>query len=763
MGRTGLKRQILSTTRLTRRALGMEPVANPYRLVQEEVGFHIGIAADLAAAARHAANHFEASYQRWLKHERFTAWGHYKRKYFAVAVGGGNTVKAQYQAMVNLQNSDINWIGHVRFFFLEESTGEPGWESAEHSLIANLIVPLAHKLIYEKGRQALAKELGSTADEDAIIDQMVRRLVNPINMATVKQALSANNRSLALRRAHLEAGRYAQDIRNKLGATMSFHYIISSIGSNGALGAFTPYMPELRIKEPGVTVIKRGAKVVLVALNRGTLTNAECVSLIVSGNLKLRALGRFEMHDSADFEQTVMETPLRMLRETHEIAERVFIFADEHSLRFEETTFKYTSQGKTLLNKAETRKGEEEKGPHILLLHGFMGLFSFTNFLMRLPSAWTVSALHRGSHAKKLENDDIFPHYAQVLRQAILSISNQGRPAPIAGHSIAGVIIDHLLLSLLEHYDAPITPYEALKGNNRKLVDALRAGGIIHLATWAPPDGLHTRENIKTVFAHYRRKTALDYSGLEHVYQRQEDQLATVGPATVGPRHRLSALDRFLSTRIAEPVVGSLNVLIRALLNNKTVQQRMLNLNSPYALRLVGNRLLKTASFYGLCKEINAAMHDPAEYQRRHLKALAILLEYDIPLLTIVHEDDFLVSARRHKEEYDYLLSHRKKKEGVAKAAELQTTVRLITLKRKQTELPLDPLNPHLMILATSNDANDAAREITGAMDQFINENIDRATKRGELNPLTSVRKWMRTHGRKTKRTYSKLARIHAQ
>lgn len=760
MGRSVLTSQILSTSKLTRRAFGLESLATSSRLVQEEVGFHIGIAADLATAAQHAASHFESSYHRWRKHDRFTAWGHYKRQHFTVAVGGGNTVKAQYRAMVDGLGSDIDWIGHLRFFFLEESSGEAGWESAEQSLIANFIVPLTRRLIYDKGAQALTRELnlGSGADEETIVDRIVRKLVNPINMAAVKQALAASNRNLAIRRAHLEAERYAQDIRNKMGATMVFHYIISSIGSNGALGAFTPYMPELRIREPGVTVIKRGPKALRVALNRGVLTNAECVSLIVSGNLKLRALGRFEMRESADFEQTVMETPLRMLRETHEIAEKVYIFADENSLRFEETRFKYTTQGKTLVNKAETRKGEEEKGPHILLLHGFMGLFSFTNFLMRLPSAWTVSALHRGSHAKTLGNDDIFPHYAQVLRQVILSIWNQGRPAPIAGHSIAGVIIDHLLLSLLDNYDAPVTPYAKLKGNNRKLVDALRASGVIHLAAWAPPDGLHTRENIKAVIAHYRQQAELDYSGFEQVYQRQDEQLVTTGPATVGPRHNLSSLDRFLHTRLAEPVVGGLNVLIRSLLNNKTVQQRMLNLNSPYALRLVGNRLLKTASFYGLCKEINAAMHDPVEYQRRHLKALTVMLEYDIPFLSIVHEDDFLVSARRHKEEYDYLLSHRKKKEGVAKATELQTTVRYIKLKRKQQELPLDPLNPHLMILATSNDANDMARQITEEMNRFINENIDRAARRGELRPLASVRKWMRTKGRKPKKAISRVA-----
>ncbi len=414
--------------------------------------------------------------------------------------------------------------------------------------------------------------------------------------------------------------------------------------------------------------------------------------------------------------------------------------------------------GKTLYNKAETREGEESKGPHILLLHGFMGLFSFTNFLVRLPSAWTVSALHRGSHAKTLENDEIFPHYARVLRQVILEIWDQGRPTPIAGHSIAGVISDHLLLSLLENYEAPITPYAKLKGKNRKLVDALRASGIIHLAAWAPTDGLHTRENIKAVISHYRSRTELDYSGFERVYERQDDHLITTEHATVSQRDSLSLLDRFLDTRLAEPLVSSMNLLIRSLLNNKTVQQRMLNTNSPYVLRLVGNRLLKTASFYGMCKEINAAMHNPIEYQRRHLRALDIIVAYDIPFLSIVHEDDFLVSARRHQEEYDYLLAHRKKKEGVSGEGDLQTTVRYIKLKRRQEELPLDPLNPHLMIMATSNEANDMARQITAAMTRFVNENVDRAIRKGKLKSLASVRMWMRENGHTQNRATTGVA-----
>jgi hypothetical protein len=289
-------------------------------------------------------------------------------------------------------------------------------------------------------------------------------------------------------------------------------------------------------------------------------------------------------------------------------------------------------------------------------------------------------------------------------------------------------------------------------------VDALRASGIIHLATWAPADGLHAGENIKNVVSHYRKNTDLDYSGFDRVYQQIDGLLQTTEDASVSKEDGLGGLDRFLDFRLAEPLVNSLNRVMRALLNNKTVQQGMLNTNSPYVLRLVGNRLLKTASFYGLAKEINAAMHDPIEYQRRHLKALDIIAEYDIPFLCIVHEDDFLVSARRHKEEHDYLLAYRKKKEGVSKETELQIPARYIKLKRAQKELPVDPLNPHLMILATSNEANHMARQITSAITRFVNENIDRASRNGQLKSLPSVRKWVRQNRNGRKRGKTRVA-----
>jgi len=760
MGPSNVRQRIQATTLLQRRTFGLESREKSPKLVQEEAGIHISISPDLAAAAQQAAGIMADKYRSWWERERYAAWGYYKRQHFTIAVGGGNTVKAQYKAMVEQHFADFDWFNHVRFFFLEESTGEAEWESPEQSLINNFISPLARKLIKVRGLRALAQQLqlGSTADEANVVHRMVKVLVNPINLAKVKQALKARNHALAVKRARNEAERYQQDIQNKLGATMEFHYIISGIGKNGTLGVFEPYMQELAIKEPRAVVVRRGPGALRVALNRGVLINGESISLIVSGHLKLRALGRFEIAESTDFEQTVMETPLRMLRETYDIAQKVYIFADETSLHFEETQFKYSENGDSLYNKAETRTGEDSNGPHIFLLHGFMGLFSFTNFLIRLPSAWTVSALHRGSRAKSLASDDIFPHYARVLRQVVLATWRQGKPTPIAVHSIAGVISDHLLLSLLDNYDAPITPYAELSSKNRTLVDALRASGIVHLAAWAPTDGLHTRENIKAVISHYRQNTDLDYTGFQRVYRRLNDDLSTTEQASVGKKDSLPGLNFFLDSHIAEPMVGGLNFLLRSLLNNKSVQQKMLNINSPYVLRLVGNRLLKRASFYGLCKEINAAMHNPNEYQRRHLKALDLILEYDIPFLSVVHEDDFLVSAQRHKEEYEHLLTLRKRKEGVTKETDLRTTVRHIRLKRKQEELPLDPLNPHLMIIATSNEANDIARQITQAITRFVNENVDRATSTGKLKPIASVRKWMREHGHKPKRARKRVA-----
>ena len=724
-----------------------KPATAP-NLVQEESGMHVSISPDLPAAARHASAVLKERYDYWLEKGRLQAWGTYKREHFTIAVGGGNTIKSQYQVWLRDYNRSIDWLAHVRFFFLEESSGEPGWESAEQSLVMNFLVPLAKKLCRARGVTAMAKalRLGSDADQDDVIDALVVRLCNPINLAAAGQALESGSRQKALNLAKAECERYQQDICLKLGATMAFHCIISGIGKDGTLGAFSPYTPELAQKEPGAMLLKKDNGALRVALNRGVLTNAGFVSLIVSGSLKLKALGRLEMEESTDFEQTVMETPLRLLREDWETAERVFIFADEKALHFEETVFEYSDRGELVQNKAETRQGDEELGVHALLIHGFLGLFSFANLLIRLPSSWTVSALHRGSRAKFLDSDQIFPHYARVLRKAVLKIWRQGRPVPVAGHSIAGVIMDHLLLSLLPDYEADIVPYEELRRDDRDLVDALRASGLIHLATWSPCDGPNTGENVKSLVGHLRHHSALDYSGFEHNYHLDGDGRLQPhhAQALADSAESLSGLDRFLQRKLARPLVNSLNLGVRSLLNNRTVQQRMLNADIPYVMRLVGGRLLKTVSMYGLLKEINAGLHSPTEYQRRHLKALELVLAYDIPYLSIVHRDDFLVSAQRHREEYEYLLRERKKKERVSRVRDLRTTVRYVALNRAQDTLSIDPLNPHLLIMSTSNEGNSMARQITAAMTRFVNENVARASARRAIKPLQSVRRWQR-------------------
>ncbi|MAT91491.1 MAG: hypothetical protein CME59_02710 [Halioglobus sp.] len=743
-----IPRQLRARLRKTRRRLGFNRRSRRSVRIEEASGVRVSISSDLPHAADHATSVFEKRYLYWRDTGRFTDWGQYKRRHFTVAVGGGNTIKAQYQAMVDRLYDRVDWMAHVRFFFLEDSTGEGKWESPEHSLVMYFITPLARKLVVAHGLRNLARDMGleNGADEHAVIDALVEAMVNPINMAEAKQALAAGKKARGTRLARAEAARYEQLLRHRLGENLAFHYLISGIGKTGALGALTPYLPELRQTEPAVIAIRRKRGALRVALNRGVLVQAQRISLIVSGNLKLRALGRLEMEESKNFEETVLETPLRMLRASPEVARRVTLFADEQSLHFDETLFQYRENGKVLQNKAETREGEDERGPHILLLHGFMGLFSFASFLIRLPSAWTVSALHRGSHAKTLPETAIFPHYARVLRKAMLKIWKQGRPVPIAGHSIAGIIMDHLLLSLLDNEDAPIRPYDQLRSDDRKLVDALRASGVISLATWAPSDAPHTGSNVRNVLAYYRDKAELDYSGFERIYRQGSEQLTLQEETAVSEEDRLASLGRFLDSPLAEPVVNSFNKLMRQLMSNKTVQQRMLNVNSPYVLRLVGSRLLKTASFYGLFKEVNAALHDPAEYQRRHLKALDILLAYDIPTLSIVHQDDFLVSARRHREEHRYLVNARKEKEKVSREQDLQVTTRLLVLKRASQELPVDPLNPHLMIMATNNEGNVMAREVTAAITRFVNENLEVAIRKRRLKSIPSVRQWRAKH-----------------
>jgi 6-phosphogluconolactonase/glucosamine-6-phosphate isomerase/deaminase len=734
---------VASTGALARRKMNKNPHSSD--LIQEEVGFHMGIAADLEATAQQSANLVGNHYARWIKHGMGEKDTKYRQQYFTIAVGGGNTVKAQYRALLEHHHDTIDWIKHVRFFFLEESSGEEKWESSRESLIKDFLRPLGDSLLSTKRPRSLARALGLDwpASKQQIMNCMLHTMIHAINLAEVNTALRSNSNTQAKKLARRESDRYQRELQKKLGSAMTFHMIISGIGKDGSIGALSPYTPALKNKQPGTIVLEQENGSLRVALNRGVFIAADCISLIISGNLKLKALGRFEMEESADFEQTVLETPLRMLRETNAIARKVYIFADEQALHVDETVFKFTENGQVVEIKAESREGEEENGIHILLMHGFMGLFSFTGLLLRLPSAWTVSALHRGSHAKSLEDDEIFPHYALSLRKAILKNWRNGRPAPIVGHSIAGVISDHLLLSLLDERDSPVPSYKDLNTEDQQLVDALRVGGIINLATWAPTDGVNTGKNIGNLISHLRHKTTLDYSGFKKVYTENfEGQLQPHELIAPDEQDALGRLGNFLQTPVAKPIVNGLNSFTRILLKNKRVQQRLLNTNSPYALRIVGGRLLKKISFYGMLKEVNASLHNPGEYQARHIRALDILLKYDIPVLTIVHKDDFLVSAKRHKEEHDHLVRKRMALEGVASERELRVVTRYVALQRDQEELPLDILNPHLLIMSTSGEGSKMVRQVTSSITQFVNENVARATREGSVETLASVKKW---------------------
>lgn len=283
-----------------------------------------------------------------------------------------------------------------------------------------------------------------------------------------------------------------------------------------------------------------------------------------------------------------------------------------------------------------------------------------------------------------------------------------------------------------------------------------RRGGIINLATWTPTDGVNTGKNVGNLISHLRHDTKLDYSGFKQVYTRNfEDQLQPHELTAPMDSDALARLGNFLKIPGAKYFVNAINAITRTLLKNKKVQQKMLNTNSPYVLRLIGGRLLKKISFYGMLKEVNAALHNPREYQARHLMALDIIAAYDIPTLSMVHADDFLVSATRHREEHEYLLAKRLKKEGVSKEQDLKVAARYILLEREQEELPVDLLNPHLLVMSTSNDGNRIIREITSAITTFVNQNVARAIESGQLEKLTSVDKWLKGNrsSRRRKRT----------
>ncbi|MBP6725577.1 MAG: hypothetical protein KA137_12085, partial [Halioglobus sp.] len=150
-------------------------------LVQEKPGFRLGIATDTKAAGSHAAHVAKEHYEAWLRGDESSADTPFKRDYFAIAVGGGNTVKFEYKALLKNHLDDINWLDHVRFFFLEESCQEENWGSAREALESTFIRPLAKALIAAHGKDVIAQRLGlvRSASGRAIAQRIVELMTFP--------------------------------------------------------------------------------------------------------------------------------------------------------------------------------------------------------------------------------------------------------------------------------------------------------------------------------------------------------------------------------------------------------------------------------------------------------------------------------------------------------------------------------------------------------------------------------------------------------
>ena len=277
------------------------------------------------------------------------------------------------------------------------------------------------------------------------------------------------------------------------------------------------------------------------------------------------------------------------------------------------------------------------------------------------------------------------------------------------------------------------------------------SGGIIHLAGWAPSDVVHIAETGESLVGHLRKKTELNYHGPDPVYSPGSQQELVLNNPQQVLEAQPSRLLTFAKLPTVEYTINALNRAMRFLLDKRDVQQSMSAREIPYGIRVVGGRLLKKVSFYGLLKEICASLHDPLEYQQRHLRALDLIIKYDIPFLSVIHHDDFMVSANRHREEYQYLLTRRMEKEGVTRAQDLRVALRHLQLERESDELPVDPLNPHLMLMSTSHEGDALSRQVTGAITEFVNENVAAAVAAGKTAPIKSVSMSLRGNRRTNK------------
>ena len=103
-------------------------------------------------------------------------------------------------------------------------------------------------------------------------------------------------------------------------------------------------------------------------------------------------------------------------------------------------------------------------------------------------------------------------------------------------------------------------------------------------------------------------------------------------------------------------------------------------------------------------------------------------------------------------------MRRRKQHEGVRRASDLDLPPEFIAIRRSGESVEVDPLNPHLLLMATSTEGNRMQRQITAAMTDFVNANLARAIEAGALKPLDSVERWAEEQPSKPSRKAAKVA-----
>jgi len=157
------------------------------------------------------------------------------------------------------------------------------------------------------------------------------------------------------------------------------------------------------------------------------------------------------------------------------------------------------------------------------------------------------------------------------------------------------------------------------------------------LASRAPTDVCHIAETIGNLKTHIGdRSEALGYSGPQSVYNLNFD-----GGLELNSHHcdaidqRPAFMHKMMGFPATEVMVNVVTAGIRYLLNKTGAHKMLSSRETPYALRIIGSRLLKKTSLYGLLKEVNAALHAPYEYQRHQFWQQMPLLNTTSPMLPL--------------------------------------------------------------------------------------------------------------------------------